>query len=80
MKGTFSERPKKVKRVTPAVEEASVDTKKSKRKAAKEQARQLHPGGATPVVQPVTHAGGYGQASALQQGKFIKYVSIRGYK
>ncbi|PNF42370.1 U2 small nuclear ribonucleoprotein B'' [Cryptotermes secundus] len=67
MKGTFSERPKKVKRVAPAVEEASVDTKKAKRKAAKEQARQLNPGGATPVVQPVAHVGGYGQATAMQQ-------------
>lgn len=68
MKGTFSERPKKVKRV-PAIEEASTDTKKAKRKAAKEQARQLNPGGAPPVVQQVTH--GYGQAPAMQQGKYM---------
>ncbi|GFG30614.1 hypothetical protein Cfor_05177 [Coptotermes formosanus] len=54
MKGTFSERPKKVKRVA-AVEEATADTKKAKRKAAKEQARQLNAGGTTPVVQQVTH-------------------------
>jgi hypothetical protein len=79
MKGTFSERPKKVKRVVPTVEEASVDTKKAKRKAAKEQARQLNPGGATPVVQPVAHVGGYGQASPMQQGKFIKCVCMVGY-
>jgi len=68
MKGTFSERPKKVKRV-PAIEEASTDTKKAKRKAAKEQARQLNPGGAAPVVQQVAH--GYGQSSAMQQGKYM---------
>jgi hypothetical protein len=73
MKGTFSERPKKAKRVPPAVEEASVDSKKAKRKAAKEQAR-LNPGGATPMVQQVTHVGGYGQASAVQQGILFKYV------
>jgi hypothetical protein len=78
MKGTFSERPKKVKRVAPAVEEASADTKKAKRKAAKEQARQLNPGGATPVVQQVAHVGGYGQATAMQQGKSVKYVCIEG--
>jgi hypothetical protein len=67
MKGTFSERPKKVKRV-PAIEEVSTDTKKAKRKAAKEQARQLNPAGAAPVVQQVPH--GYGQPSApMQQGK-----------
>lgn len=65
MKGTFSERPKKVKRVA-AVEEATADTKKAKRKAAKEQARQLNAGGTTPVVQQVTH--GYGQGAAMQQG------------
>lgn len=74
MKGTFSERPKKVKRVAPAIEEASADTKKAKRKAAKEQARQLNPGGGTPVVQQVTHVGGYGQASAMQQGKLVKSI------
>jgi len=68
MKGTFLERPKKVKRV-PAVEEASTDTKKAKRKAAKEQARQLNPGGAAPVVQQVTH--GYGQGTAMQQGRHM---------
>jgi hypothetical protein len=68
MKGTFSERPKKVKRV-PAIEEAATDTKKAKRKAAKEQARQLNPGGAAPVVQPVPH--GYGQAPAMPQGKYM---------
>ena len=68
MKGTFSERPKKVKRV-PAIEETSTDTKKAKRKAAKEQARQLNPGGAAPPVQPVAH--GYGQGSAMQQGKYV---------
>jgi len=66
MKGTFSERPKKVKRV-PAIEEATTDTKKAKRKAAKEQARQLNPGGPAPVVQQVAH--GYGQPSAMPQGK-----------
>jgi hypothetical protein len=77
MKGTFSERPKKVKRVPPAIEEASVDTKKAKRKAAKEQAR-LNSGGATPMVQQVTHVGGYGQASPMQQGKQFKYICTRG--
>lgn len=75
MKGTFSERPKKVKRVPPTIEEASVDTKKAKRKAAKEQAR-LNLGGTTPLVQQVTHVGGYGQASPMQQGKLFKYVYI----
>jgi hypothetical protein len=68
MKGTFSERPKKVKRVA-AIEESSTDTKKAKRKAAKEQARQLNPGGTTPVVQQVAH--GYGQGAAMQQGKCV---------
>jgi hypothetical protein len=68
MKGTFSERPKKVKRA-PAIEEATTDTKKAKRKAAKEQARQLNPGGAAPVVPQVAH--GYGQASVVPQGKYM---------
>jgi hypothetical protein len=74
MKGTFSERPKKAKRVPPAVEETAVDTKKAKRKAAKEQARLNTTGGATPIVQQVTHVGGYGQPSPMQPGKLIKYV------
>jgi len=65
MKGTFSEHPKKVNRVA-AIEEISTYTKKAKRKAAKEQARQLSLGGTTPMVQQVAH--GYGQGSAMQQG------------
>lgn len=66
MKGTFSKHPTKVNRVA-AIEEASTCTKKAKRKAAKEQARQLNPGGPAPVVQQVAH--GYGQPSAMPQGK-----------
>jgi hypothetical protein len=68
MKGTFSERPKKVKRV-PAIEETATDSKKAKRKAAKEQARQLNPAAAPPVVPPVAH--GYGQGAAIQPGKYM---------
>jgi len=68
MKGTFLERPKKVKRVPP-VEEATTDTKKAKRKAAKEQARQLNPGAAAPAVQQVAH--GYGQGTPMQQGQYM---------
>jgi len=52
------EHPKKVNRVI-AIEEASTCTKKAKRKAAKEQACQLNPGGTKPMVQQVAH--GYGQ-------------------
>jgi len=65
MKGTFSKHPKNVNGVA-AIEEASTCTKKAERKAAKEQARQLSPGGTTPMVQQVAH--GYGQGSAMQQG------------
>ncbi|KAJ9586027.1 hypothetical protein L9F63_020324 [Diploptera punctata] len=52
MKGTFSERPKKMKRVVPTIEETALDSKKAKRKAAKEQARQLNPSGASPTPVP----------------------------
>ena len=49
-----------------AIEEASTCTKKAKRKAAKEQACQLNPGGTKPMVQQVAH--GYGQGWVMQQG------------
>lgn len=59
MKGTFSERPKKPKRVMPAqiAQEDAAEAKKMKRKAAKEQARvyqqQIAPAPVAPVPQPV---------------------------
>lgn len=59
MKGTFSERPKKPKRVMPAqaAQEDAAEAKKMKRKAAKEQARvyqqQSAPAPVVPVPQPV---------------------------
>jgi len=65
MKGTYLEHPKKVDRVA-AIEAAFTCTKKATRKAAKEQARQLSPGGTTPMVQQVAH--GYGRGSTMQQG------------
>ena len=76
MKGTFSERPKKVKRIVPTLEEATIDSKKAKRKAAKEQARQLNPTGTTPTVQSVSHVGGYGPTAGIQQGIIIFNVNM----
>lgn len=67
MKGTFSERPKKVKRIAPIIEETTLDNKKAKRKALKEQARQLPPAPAPPPIQPISHVGGYGPPAGMQQ-------------
>ncbi|KAK3921278.1 U2 small nuclear ribonucleoprotein B'' [Frankliniella fusca] len=59
MKGTFSERPKKVKKA-PAPAEDSADSKRQKKKAAKEQARiqQQNPSGQNAI------ASGYGAMGA----------------
>lgn len=72
MKGTFSERPKKPKRVMPAqiAQEDAAEAKKMKRKAAKEQARvyqqQTAPAPVAPVPQPVP----------MQMGKFRFCISF----
>ncbi|XP_046997111.1 U1 small nuclear ribonucleoprotein A-like [Schistocerca americana] len=63
MKGTFAERPKKAKRV-PAAEETP-DSKKAKRKAAKENARLMGAGpGAATAVPGAAGGGGYGATAA----------------
>lgn len=68
MKGTFSERPKKVKKA-PVVAEETADTKRQKKKAAKEQARiqQQNPGA------PNMLAPGFGNVMA--PGKKIACIS-----
>lgn len=71
MKGTFSERPKKPKRVMPAqaAQEDAAEAKKMKRKAAKEQARvyqqQSAPAPVVPVPQPLP----------IQMGWFRFFIS-----
>nr|CAD7426069.1 unnamed protein product [Timema monikensis] len=69
MKGTFTERPKKARRVPQVTaEESAADTKKAKRKAAKEQARQQTLLNATPpVVQHVAPVGGFGHGHVAPQ-------------
>lgn len=71
MKGTFAERPKKVKKpVAPA--EDSADTKRQKKKAAKEQARIQQQ---TPAAQNML-APGYGNMMAGGKDLFIYSVVL----
>ncbi|GLG97676.1 hypothetical protein R5R35_004774 [Gryllus longicercus] len=64
MKGTFQERPKKVKKTVAPSEENVPDSKKAKRKAAKEQARLLNPAAMSGMGQGMMP--GYGQMAGGQ--------------
>ncbi|XP_067006084.1 U1 small nuclear ribonucleoprotein A [Anabrus simplex] len=64
MKGTFTERPKKVKKVVVPADENILDSKKAKRKAAKEQARLLNPVSGM-LSQPLSQTG-YNQLQPSQ--------------